>query len=200
MLSAVAGALPAIAWGMKLFIPPDSEISKQIDGLERELAHLPSAIRRARREAGEARSSYEETDAAYQRLWARFNSRIGKLRAIDWAVLTGIPFENFLADVFAEHGYTVETTKVTGDQGVDLIVSKDGRRIAIQAKGYPSSTVGNKAVQEAHTGMVFYRCHACAVITNSTFTSSAVELADRVGCLLIDKSKIPALIEGRVSL
>lgn len=114
--------------------------------------------------------------------------------------MQGIEFENFLADVFLELGYKVETTKVTGDQGVDLVASKNGRSIAIQAKGYPSTTVGNKAVQEAHAGMGFYGCDVAVVITNSTYTSGARELAERIGCLLIDRDQIPSLIEGRISL
>ncbi|MFO0951963.1 MAG: restriction endonuclease [Isosphaeraceae bacterium] len=107
-------------------------------------------------------------------------------------------YENFLAAVFQELGYSVQTTRVTGDQGVDLIVSKHGRKSAIQAKGYPGSTVGNKAVQEVHTGMVYYGCQAAVVITNSTYTSSARDLAKKVGCVLIDRDGIPELIESRI--
>jgi HJR/Mrr/RecB family endonuclease len=114
--------------------------------------------------------------------------------------LQGVPFEKYLEEVFLEWGYEVTTTKVTGDQGVDLIVSKGGVRIAVQAKGYPGSTVGNSAVQEAHTGMVHYRCQKCAVITNSTITSAARKLAEGVGCHLIDRTTLPLLIEGKLSL
>ena len=111
-----------------------------------------------------------------------------------------MPFEQFLASVFIEWGYQVETTKVTGDQGVDLIVSKNGSKVAVQAKGYPGSTVGNSAVQEAHTGMKFYGCHRSVVITNSTFTSAARKLAQGVECALIDHDMIPLLIEGKISV
>jgi restriction system protein len=58
-------------------------------------------------------------------------------------------------------GFSVRKTKVTGDQGVDLIVEGEGRLIAVQAKGYTGS-VGNKAVQEVYAGMAFYG-HTCAV-------------------------------------
>jgi HJR/Mrr/RecB family endonuclease len=58
--------------------------------------------------------------------------------------------------------------------------------------------VGNGAVQEAYAGMAFYRCDTCMVITNSEFTPKAVELAGRIGCVLIDGSRIPKLIEGRM--
>ena len=90
-------------------------------------------------------------------------------------------------------------TKSSGDQGVDLILTRGNDRIAIQVKGFVNS-VGNGAVQQAHAGMAFYRCTRCAVVTNSEFTPAARELADRVGCQLIDCGGIEALITGRFQL
>ena len=121
----------------------------------------------------------------------------------DWKALSGIPFERYLAEVFYGLGYKVEITKASGDQGVDLILRKDGRCIAVQAKGYPSgNSVGNKVVQAVHTGKDFYKCDTCAVITNSIFTKGARELAngDRIRCIMIDKSKLGDVIDGRFSL
>lgn len=119
------------------------------------------------------------------------------LLATNWRDLRDVPFEDFLVRVFRSLGYQVRTTKRTGDQGVDLIATRGGRALAVQAKGYAGS-VGNDAVQQAHTGMVFYRCDECAVITNSRFTRGARTLAARVRCVLIDGDQIPALINGRV--
>jgi hypothetical protein len=114
---------------------------------------------------------------------------------IFWRSLTGERWEKFLADVFEAHGYSVELTKVSGDQGVDLIVQYSRVRLAVQAKGY-SGSVGNAAVQEAVAGRIFYNCTHCAVITNSTFTKSARELASRTSCVLIGESEIDDLISG----
>ena len=108
--------------------------------------------------------------------------------------------ERFLADVFQHLGYAVRTTSVTGDHGADLLVERDGRRIAVQAKGYVASTVGNKAVQEAHFGQTFYQCTGCAVVTNSKFTGAAIVAGQRSGCVLIDGAAIPALIRGEITL
>jgi hypothetical protein len=115
----------------------------------------------------------------------------------DWRSMRGTAFEDFLARVFEALGYQVKRTKASGDQGVDLIVTGNGRRIAVQAKGY-SESVGNHAVMEIVAGMTFYQCDCCVVITNSHFTSGAVALARANKCRLIDGSQIPDLIEGRV--
>ncbi len=53
----------------------------------------------------------------------------------NWKAMRDVEFEQFLEKVFLALGYLVETTATTGDQGVDLIVVKDGIRIAIQVKG-----------------------------------------------------------------
>jgi hypothetical protein len=113
----------------------------------------------------------------------------------DWKSLRSVPFETFLEEVFKELGYAVETTKVTGDQGGDLIVTKYGHRHVIQVKGYFNS-VSNDAVQQAFAAKEYYRCEGCAVVTNSRFTASAKELAGSVGCVLIDEETLPLLITG----
>jgi restriction system protein len=122
-----------------------------------------------------------------------------ELLKIDWLALRGTCFEHFLKDVFEQLGYSVQTTRTTGDQGVDLILTRDILKIAVQAKGYPSqNTIGNDAVQAVVAGMNHYGCSSCVVITNSTFTRAAIELAQSNNCLLIDQTGIERLINGRI--
>jgi len=59
---------------------------------------------------------------------------------------------------------------------VDLIAKKNGRTYIIQAKRY-QGTVGNKAVQEVIAAVSYYNGDEGWVVTNSTFTPSAVALA-----------------------
>jgi hypothetical protein len=196
-LAAVAGAS---VWSVRLFKPSDDKLESAICTQESNVVGLDESIRGLDRSIPRAHADFTCADEAFQRANAVFRSRINRLRNTPWQDLAGIPFEEFLADLFAEYGYGVETTKTTGDQGVDLVLRTANRRIAIQAKGYPHSTVGNSAIQEAHTGMVFYGCQVAVVITNSSFTSAARDLASKVGCILIDGSQIPALIEGQIRI
>jgi hypothetical protein len=112
--------------------------------------------------------------------------------SLRWRYLTGETWEGYLEQIFLKHGYKVERTKVTGDQGVDLIASHKRIRLAVQAKGY-SGSVGNKAVQEVVAGRIYYNCTHSAVITNSNFTKSAKELAQKTDCILVDGSGIGRL-------
>src|SRR5690606_10359986 len=67
-------------------------------------------------------------------------------------------------------------TQATGDFGADLVISKDGRRIVVQAKRY-SKNVSLKAVQEAVAAKAHYGATEAWVVTNSGFTEAALTLA-----------------------
>lgn len=99
-----------------------------------------------------------------------------QITTTDLSLMSGLEFEEFIAKFFEKLGYHSRTTKKSGDQGVDVLAEKDGRIIAIQTKCY-NQPVGNKAVQEIVAGMKFYHAQKGIVVTNSTFTPSAKELA-----------------------
>jgi restriction endonuclease Mrr len=103
----------------------------------------------------------------------------------DFASLSGIEFETCIARILRDNGFDITATPTTGDQGADLIASKDGRKIIIQTKRY-SGTVGNRAVQEVVGAVKFYGGTEGWVITNSTFTPSARALAQKNSIRLID--------------
>lgn len=99
--------------------------------------------------------------------------------------LTGVEFETHVAKLLRSAGYEVQGTPTTGDQGADLIAKKGGRKVIIQAKRYEGA-VGNKAVQEVISAVRFYGGDEGWVVTNSTFTPSAVALAQKANVRLID--------------
>lgn len=98
--------------------------------------------------------------------------------------MTGFEYEKFCAKELKRKGfYDIKVTRKSGDQGVDIIASKLGSRYAIQCKCY-SYPIGNKAVQQVYAGARYYHCEKALVISNSTFTKSAKELADATGVIL----------------
>jgi len=109
----------------------------------------------------------------------------------------GSEFEHFICELYKKMGYSAEVTKQSGDQGLDVIAERNGRKIGIQAKCY-SGTVGNFAVQEAVAGKSYYNCDKVVVITNNFFTTSAIELAKSNNVILwnrdILKEKINELM------
>ena len=109
-------------------------------------------------------------------------------------MMSGYEFENFLKKLFTCMGYTVEKTKMSGDQGADLIISKRGKRIVVQAKRYKGK-VGNKAIQETVAAVNYYKADKGMVITNSYFTQAAVRLAKANNIELVDRDKLLKWVE-----
>jgi len=107
---------------------------------------------------------------------SQLNNDSGKLTIDDIDIIDGYEFEKLLGKLFKKMGYEVENTKLSGDQGADLIVKKFNKKIAIQAKNY-SDNVTNKAVQEVVAAKKHYNCDEAIVVTNSFFTNSAKKLA-----------------------
>lgn len=101
----------------------------------------------------------------------------------------GFEFQSFLARLFERMGYHVQETKLTGDQGADLLLMKFGVKTVVQAKRY-AGVVGNAAVQEALAAKAFYRADTAMVITTATFTRAAIELAETTGVSLVDGSQL----------
>jgi len=189
-----------VAVAFAAIYPNDRSLTTSMDNLSIEAHILGQQIETQRRELEVKRVQLDAANEVHLRLLNTLNSRLHKLLTCPWQGFAGLQFEQFLEQVFLENGYDVSLTGQTGDQGVDLIVSMNGRRIAIQAKGYPGSTVGNSAIQEVHAGMTHHRCQFSVVVTNSRFTKSAVNLANSVNCRLIDGSQISALINGQLRL
>lgn len=103
--------------------------------------------------------------------------------------MTGDELERALERAFLQRGYETERVGTTGDQGADLIVTKNGLRTVVQAKRY-SQPVGNFAVQEVVAARAHYGADRAMVICTSRFTPSAVELARTNGVHLIDREAL----------
>jgi restriction system protein len=108
--------------------------------------------------------------------------------------ITPFEYEQYCAYVLKQHGWLAKTTRGSGDQGVDVIAKLDGFTVAIQCKKY-SSPIGNGAVQEVASGMHYWDANVAAVVTNTSYTKSARELAKSVGVLLLHHDELKDLEE-----
>lgn len=116
------------------------------------------------------------------------------LQKIDSHAVTGIQFEEIICKILEFNGYVkIEQTKASGDNGIDVLAEKDNISYAIQCKCY-SKPVGNKAVQEAFTGNMFYKKLNAVVMTNNTFTKSAIETAEKTNVLLWDRKNLMQML------
>ena len=167
--------------------PPPIEPPRKEDP---ETRHVRNALEFAKAQHGVLAQKQREHEAWQQ---AHGHARAGELDQ-----LSGTEFEAFLAGLFRTQGYTAELTPLTGDYGADLILFKNGKRIAVQAKRYAGS-VGVSAVQEALSGQAYYQCDIAWVVTTGTFTNNALELAKKSGVKLIGRSDIGKLMAQRAA-
>ena len=107
--------------------------------------------------------------------------------------MSGLEFEKYLQLLLIRKGY--EKVKLTDnyDLGVDITAEKNGVTWGIQAKRYKSA-VGLDAVRQVVAAATHYKCEKTMVITNSYFTPNTVTIADSVGCVLVDRTKLVELI------
>jgi len=107
--------------------------------------------------------------------------------------MEGVQFEQYLGHLFRSQGYKAEVTQASGDYGADLVLSKDGKRIVVQAKRY-SKNVGLKAVQEVRGAVSHYRASAAWVVTNRDYTEQAYKLAKSNSVRLISREELIEMI------
>ena len=115
------------------------------------------------------------------------NKQTKKTTLHDIDRMSGKEFEEFVAELFKKLGYETSITKASADQGIDVLATKQDTTIGIQAKCY-SGQVGNHAIMEAVAGCKYYKANKCMVITNSTFTPSAIKLAEANDVELWDRN------------
>lgn len=107
--------------------------------------------------------------------------------------MDGFQFEHYLKLLFTSYGYNVKMTKASGDYGADLILSNNGKTIAVQAKRYKNN-VGISAIQEVVASKGYYNAHEAWVVTNSDFTEAAINLARSNGVRLINREQLIEMI------
>lgn len=100
--------------------------------------------------------------------------------------MTGLEFEKYVAQQLKSLGYKHVRLTEKYDLGVDIIAEKDGVRWGIQVKRY-SGLVKADAVRQVVTALKSYNCDRAMVITNSSFSQTAKELASSNDCVLIER-------------
>ena len=103
--------------------------------------------------------------------------------------MSGDEYEKYCKNILKQRGWIVELTPKSGDQGVDLIATKEYLKVCIQCKRY-SKPVGNKAIQEIFTGKQFYEGSHGVLVSNAGFTKSAKSLASKTGIILLSDENL----------
>ena len=122
-------------------------------------------------------------------------ARRRKLRDF-WMSLSGIEFERELASLYRHQGYIVQFTPTSGDQGVDLIMSKNDKTTVVQCKShkYP---VGPAVARELFGSMIHFEADNAILACTGGFTHGVWEFVEGKQIELISASELATMADGR---
>ena len=112
--------------------------------------------------------------------------------------MSGQEFEEVVSRLLYKMGFEVETTKVTGDGGIDIIAKSEkpiieGRYI-IQCKRHDSN-ISEPVIRDLFGVMTSERANKGILITNSCFTTASIAFAKEKPIELIDGDNLRKLLE-----
>ena len=104
-------------------------------------------------------------------------------------------FEDFVAYLFSRNGYDQIQTSYSADFGADIIVKKDGVKTAVQVKRYfELHKVGVSDINQVIGAQQYYQCDQALMITTSSYTPAAKQLAATAGVILWDWERLEKAI------
>ncbi len=118
---------------------------------------------------------------------------LATIRALSWQ-----RFETLVGEAYRRQGYTVSRATGDGgpDDGVDLILKKDGSIVLVQCKQWKAWRVGVPVVREMFGVMTARRAHRGIIVTSGNFTEEARNFAGGKPIDLIEGPQLTALIRA----
>jgi len=103
-------------------------------------------------------------------------------------------YELDLSKIFKRLGYEILDIPISEYHGVDFILSNDEEKIVVQVKQY-NGKITDFSVHEILTAKEYYKADKARIVTNSSFSSGAVDLAVRNNVDLWDGKKLREIIK-----
>ena len=113
-----------------------------------------------------------------------------------WIGLSPFDFEKEIAELYKRNGYDAKVTPATGDGGIDIILSREGKETLVQCKRH-SAKVGPAPVRELYGVMSARGVKEGCLICPAGFTSGAFDFAKKHGIRLVGLKRILELVEGQ---
>lgn len=120
-----------------------------------------------------------------------WNERQTEIGRTYWKEQRGVAFEEAVKALLSRRGCKVQTTKGSGDGGIDLIAMFGGSTFWCQCKGH-KSPVGVAVVREI-AGVCSRGGGVPVVIAVNGYTKAATETAQQLGVLLIDTHNLVSM-------
>ena len=169
----------------------ESSLGIQIEQYEEALMAYAEAVREAEKAHQETERARLEAERARK---AAEKTKRKKTRE-HWRSLRDIPFEQELATLYRQLGYQVQSTPKSGDQGIDLILTKGSKSTIVQCKGQKNRATP-AMVRELVGSRVDYGADRAVLACTAGFTQGAIGFAKRNQISLISATEIARMAEG----
>lgn len=93
-----------------------------------------------------------------------------------WKNLSGHEFEDEVAALYRRQGYNAKVSKQGGDGGVDIVLEKNGERIAVQCKAH-KNPVSPAVIRDLYGTMISKNYHKGLLVSLNGFTSGTKSFA-----------------------
>ena len=152
-------------------------------------------LERIRREQAKAERQAEQAEKqriqeAALKLSKQELERISKKKLQRLGGLTSLTpqkFEDTIAELFRDLGYSVQQTPYSNDFGRDAIATKDGKKYLIECKRYEQSrSVGRPELQKFHSAIIDDKADTGLFVTTGKFTDTAYRFAEDKNMELIN--------------
>jgi HJR/Mrr/RecB family endonuclease len=106
-------------------------------------------------------------------------------------------FEDYIAKLYKNMGYSVKQTKRTGDGGKDIIATKNGQTYFVECKRYSDPVNVHKMRDFVGACVLGGKDIKGIYVTTSSFTNDAKSAANRIGIKMIDGNKLMSMIRSK---
>lgn len=106
-------------------------------------------------------------------------------------------FEDYVAKLYKNMGYSVKQTKRTGDGGKDMIATKNGQTYFVECKRYSDPVNVHKMRDFVGACVLGGKDIKGIYVTTSSFTNDAKSAANRIGIKMIDGNKLMSMIRSK---
>lgn len=112
-----------------------------------------------------------------------------------WISLDGLEFEVEMATLCETLGYQVQSTPISGDQGIDLILKRGGKTTIVQCKAHKAAA-GPSIVREIFGTMIAFGADSAIVACTGGFTRGAEDFAQGRPITLLSARELVRLSEN----
>ena len=106
-------------------------------------------------------------------------------------------FERVVADYYKSQGYTVLSTKKSGDGGKDLVMFKNNKTYFVECKQYASNNHVSRPLVQKLVGACHPHGAEAIFVTTSKFTQEAIQEGRISRVEMVDGSKLLSKLNSR---